>query len=150
MSKTRSKYPSLIPDGRGAALLFTNLQAEVGGTASGPTVRTRLCSVRLPTRDHAADRSVRQHLRGHASVSAGARAVLFAQLAGETFVRTLDAASAGEIVLEVTSTLRAGSDYVATLLLVAECDAAVVEQSALIVLDSIDVVLEDTAAACPG
>lgn len=133
---------SVSQDGQTAGLLFRNVEISLEEFKEKPYVSQRVFSVETPVKyaDPKNEVYVKQDLRGFAQADKGARAVVIMHSAGHTSVIDVSKNSqkGDDFFFSTTGKLAAGSDYLATFILVLEKDTNAGEAGGLIQLDSLD------------
>jgi hypothetical protein len=139
-------------DGQAASTPFRNLQAAVGGGVKQPlALANGVASVSLPIDGGTTPLCVRQIVRGFVHIDPGAKAVLLAQLAGNTILIPLPAADGADhnYVHQIESTIPAGAAYQATFFLLVESPGGDKAPGALLTVDSLDVEFKSATARKP-
>jgi hypothetical protein len=135
-------------DRQAVTVMIEKLRVTLGGV-SGPLTVSRAATILVPLDMADADLTVRQVVRGVADVRPGARAVLLAQLGGQTVQIELPKPDTEDknYAYTLLSTLPKGAPYQATLFLLLERDVDRPEIGGDITVESLDIEIQPPTKA---
>jgi len=134
---------SVSTDQQAATVLIEKLRVTLGGIP-GPLTVTRVATILIPFDKADSDLTIQQVVRGVADVRPGARALLVAQLGGQTVQVELPKPNAKDtnFTASMSSTLPQGAPYQASFFLLLERDVDRPEIGGDLAVQSLDIEIQ--------